>query len=50
MFHTAIIEFPDFSESDTERHILSYSVNDSERVRPKGIEWSREANPAGKIS
>ena len=30
-------EFSDFSESDAERHILSHRVNDSEHVRPKGI-------------
>ena len=37
MFDPTMTEFPDFSESDAEQHILSHMVNDSEHVRPKGI-------------
>ena len=37
MFDTTIIKFPDFSESDTERPVLSHRVNDGKSMRPKGI-------------
>ena len=37
MFDPTMTEFPNFSESDAEWHILTYRVNDSEHARPKGV-------------